>query len=196
MSQRWWYLRRGVAWPAIVGCAVAAGVTTGALARWPSSAGVLLPVVLACCAAAAAFVFDERGTAVVAVTPRGAGWRRTARLAVAVVPLVGWGAIVLVRPGDLPLERAGWWLVGAATIALTAGLAALASRREVSAPSSALAAVVTLAVISPVVVTSFLGWDSVYPVEGFARGAWVFWSVMAAAGVAVWSVALRPGIRT
>lgn len=115
----------------------------------PSSAVVLLPSVLARCAAASAFVFDERATAVVAVTPRGAGWRRTARLAVAVMPLAGWSAIVLVRPGDLPLERPGWWLLGGATIAMTAGLAAWASRREVAAPSSALAAVVALAVISP-----------------------------------------------
>lgn len=195
MTQRWWYLRRGIAWPAVLGCAVAAAVLTGALARWPSSASVLLPLVLACWAAAAAFVFDERATAVVAVTPRGAGWRRTARSAVAVVPLAGWTAIVLARPGDLPLERPGWWLLGAATIALTAGLAAWASRREVAAPSSVLAAVVTLAVISPVVVTSFLGWDSVYPIDGFTQGAWTFWSVVAGGGALVWVVAMRPGIR-
>ncbi|UUZ60543.1 hypothetical protein [Nocardioides sp. B-3] len=99
------------------------------------------------------------------------------------------------RPGDLPLERPGWWLVGAATIALTAGLAAWASRREVAAPSRALAAVVTLAVISPVVVTSFPGWESVYPVDGFGPGARTFWSVVAASGVVAWLVAMRPGIR-
>lgn len=196
MSQRWWYLRRGIAWPTMLGCAVAAGILTGALARWPSSAAVLLPTVLACCAAAAAFVFDERATAVVAVTPRGAGWRRTARLAVVVLPLTGWSAVVLARPGDLPLDRAGWWLVGGATIGLTAGLAAVASRRAVAAPSSGLAAVVTLAVLSPVIVTSFLGWDSVYPLGGFTRPAWTFWSLVGAGGVVSWLVAVRPGIKT
>jgi hypothetical protein len=179
----------------MLGCAVAAAVLAGLVDRWPSSAAVLLPTALACCAAAAAFVFDEHATGVVAVTPRGAGWRRTTRLAAVAVPLVVWGVIVLVRPGGVPLERSGWWVVGGATIALTGGLAAGASRREVAAPSAALAATVTLAVISPVVVTAFLGWDSVYPVSGFGQGSWTFWSLVAAGGAAAWVVAMRPGIR-
>lgn len=54
---------------------------------------------------------------------------------------------------------------------------------------------VALAVISPVIVTSFLGWDSVYPVEDFTRAARAFWSVVAGGGALVSVVALRPGIR-
>ncbi len=195
MTLPWWYLRRGIPWLALLGCCAAAVALAGVLARWPSTALLMLPVLLACCAAGAAFVFDERATAVVAVTPRGATWRRTARLAVAGVPLAVWSSVVLLRPGDLALQRSGWWLVGAATIALVAGTAALASRRQVAAPGSLLAAVVALAVIGPVIVTSFLGWESIYPVEGFPAAVRTFWWVVAAAGAIACLAALRPGVR-
>lgn len=195
MTVGWWYLRRGVAWsPVLGGCAAGVAIAV-MLARWPSTAFGLLPVLLACCAGAAAFLFDERGTAVVAVTPRGATWRRTARLTVAVLPLSVWTTVVLLRPGNLPLERSGWWLVGAAGIGTVSGLAALASRRQVAAPGSILTAVVTLTAVGPVVVSAFLGWDSVYPLEGFATGVWTFWLTVAAVGAVACGLALRPGIR-
>jgi len=195
VSLHWWYLRRGVPWLAVLGCCAAAGLLAGLLARWPSSAGVLLPAILASCAAAATFVFDERPVLLVAVTPRGAGWRRTARLAVAAVPLGVWVAVILARPGDLPLHRGGWSLIGLAAITLTAGLAALSSRRNVDAPGSLLAAVVALAVISPLIVNAFLGLDSIYPVDGFGRSVWVFWSIVAGGAAVVSLAAVRPGIR-
>ena len=47
-------------------------------------------MLLACCAAAAAFAYDENALPVVAVTPRGAGWRRANRLGVTLVPLSAW----------------------------------------------------------------------------------------------------------
>ncbi len=90
MASRWWYLRRGVAWQPVLGCLAAAVVAAGLLARWPSSAVLLLPALLAACAAAAAFVFDEPSISVVAVTPRGATWRATSRLLVAAVPFAVW----------------------------------------------------------------------------------------------------------
>ena len=195
MAARWWYLRRGVAWPALLGCCAVALVLAGLLGRWPSSVLVLLPAVLACCAAAAGFVFDEPAGAVVAVTPRGAGWRRTTRLAVVLVPLVAWSVVVVVRPGDLPLDRAGWWLVGGAAVVLTSGLAARGSRRGVDSPGAALASVVALVVLSPVVVTGFVGWDSVYPLSGFSAGTWAFWLVVGSGGMVAWWAAARPGIR-
>ncbi len=195
MTLRWWYLRRGIPWPAVLGPCAAAVLLTGVLARWPSTALVILPAVLACCAAAAAFAFDERAVTLVAVTPRGATWRRTARLAVAAVPLGVWGAVVLLRPGDLPLERAGWSLIGAAAVTITVGLAALASRHEVPAAGATLAASAVLAVIAPVVVSPFLGWESAYPFGGFAPGVWVFWWVVAGVGVGSLLLGLRPGLR-
>ena len=196
MTLRWWYLRRGVAWSPVLACCVAAVAAAGVLARWPSAAIGLLPVLLACCAGAAAFVFDEAATEVVSVTPRGGSWRRAARVTVAGVPLALWALVVLVRPGDLPLERPGWWLVGAATIVTVAGAAALASRRDVSAPGSFLAAVVVLAVLAPVVVTAFLGWQSVYPIDGFADAAWLFWLAVTVTGAVVWLLALSPSLGT
>ena len=189
---RWWYLRRGVAWPALLGCATAAAVLAGALERWPSSALVLLPAMLGCCAASASFVFDEGAGAVVAVTPRGAGWRRTTRLLVVGVPLAAWGLVVSLRPGDLPLHRGGWWLAGAAAILLASGVAAGAARERPS-PGRLLASVVVLAAISPVVVCGFLGWPTVYPVAGFGSGAWTTWAVVAVAGTVAWLVASLRG---
>ena len=188
MTLRWWYLRRGVPWLAVLGCCATAGLLAGLLARWPTAALVLLPAILACCAAAATFVFDERPVLLIAVTPRGDTWRRTARLAVALVPLGVWAAVVLLRPGDLPLHRGGWLLIGLAAISLSVGCAALASRWEVPSPGGIHAPVVALAVISPVVVTAFLGWDSIYPIGDFSQGVWVFWLVVAASGGLTWCV--------
>lgn len=189
---RGWYLRRAVPWRALLGCCVAAGVVTLMLDRWPSTALVALPALLACCAAAAAFLFDEASLAVVEVTPRGAAWRRTARLAVAAVPVGVWTLLVLARPGDLPLERPSWWLIGAAAIALTAGAAGLVSRGDTPAPGGSLAAVVVLTVLGPVIVTGFLGWDSIYPFDTFGPGVTVLWSAVAVAGVAACVSVVRP----
>ena len=111
------------------------------------------------------------------------------------VPLVAWGVVVVVRPGDLPLDRAGWWLVGGAAIALSSGVAAWGSRRAVDSPGPALASVVALVVLSPVVVTGFVGWDSVYPLSGFSAGTWAFWLVVGSGGMVAWWAAARPGIR-
>jgi hypothetical protein len=131
---------------------------------------------------------------VVTVTPRGGGWRRTSRLVVALLPLAVWGSVVLARPGDLPLDRWAWWAVGVATLALVSGVAALASRREVDTPGSLLASVVAFAVLAPVVVTGFLGWESVYPLSDLALGVWVFWGSVGAGGAAAWAAAARPGM--
>ena len=191
-----WYLRRAVPWAALLGCCAAAALLALTLERWPGSALIVLPALLACCAAAAAFVFDETPLAVVEVTPRGGSWRRTARLAVTCVPAAVWAVLVLARPGDLPLHRPSWGLVGAAAIALTAGVAGLMSRRAVTAPGSLLAAVVVLTVIGPVVLTAFLGWDSIYPIEGFPTATWRFWWLVAAGGAGACLLALRPGVRS
>ena len=195
MTQRWWYLRRGVAWQPVLGCCVAAVAAAGVLSRWPTTALLVLPALLACCAAGSAFVFDEQASSVVAVTPRGTTWRRTARLAVATVPLAVWAVVVAVRPGDLPLVRSGWWLAGVATIALAAGAAAVSSRREVAAPGALLAAVLVLVVIGPGVAAGFLDLASPYPIVGFTDEIRRFWLAVAAVAALTCAVALRPGLR-
>ena len=192
---RLWYLRRAIPWVALLGCCTAALAAVAMLHRWPSAAMALLPATLACCAAAAAFVFDEQAAAVVAVTPRGAGWRRTARGAVAFLPLALWTGMVAWRPGDLPLERSGWWLVGLATVLLIVGVAGVAARRELPAPGAVLAPVIAIAVFSPIVITLFLGWDSIYPTGDFAPGVTTFWLVVGGAGLVACALALRPRLR-
>ena len=188
-----WYLRRAIPWMALLGCCAAALLLIVALDRWPASALVLLPGVVATCAAAAAFCFDEVSLPVVEVTPRGGTWRRTTRLATAVVPLGVWTLFVLVNPVELPLDSA-WWVVGAAAIALTVGVAALASRHAVASPGGSLASAVVMVVISPVVISAFLGWDSLYPIGEFSTGVLTFWLAVAGTGVLASLAALRPGV--
>lgn len=191
-----WYLRRAIPWVALLGCLAGAAVLAVALDRWPTTAVTLLPALLACCAAAAAFTFDEVSLSVVEVTPRGSVWRRASRLGAALLPLAVWALVVTVRPGDLPLSRSSWFLLGLAAIGLTAGLAGLASRHAVATPGGSLAALVVLAVISPVVIGGFLGWDSLYPIGDFPTGVLAFWLGVAGAGALACVAALRPGVRT
>ena len=195
MSARLWYLRRGVAWMPVLGACGAAAVTAVLLARWPEDAFLLAPALLACCAAAAAFAYDEAALPVVAVTPRGAGWRRANRLAVTLVPLSLWAVVVALRPGDVPLVRPGWWLLGGAAVVLVAGSAALASRRLVAAPGSVLAPVVALAVVAPVTFAGLFSWGTLYPIGDFPDPIRTVWLVVALSGAAVCAVALRPGLR-
>jgi hypothetical protein len=195
MRQRWLYLSRAVPWTALLGCCAAALLVTLLVGAWPSSALVLLPALVACCAAAAAFAFDEVTLPVVEVTPRGATWRRTARFALASVPLLVWSAVVWARPGDVLVGRLAWWTVGAAAILLAVGLAAVASRWSVPSPGSMLASGIVLSLVGVVVVAMFLGLDPVYPYEGSTGSSRGFWATVAGAGVLACVVALRPGLR-
>lgn len=190
-----WYLRRAIPWMALLGCCLGAVLLAAALAQWPSTSLVLLPALVGCCAAAAAFTFDETALEVVAVTPRGGPWRRTARLAVAAVPLVLWALFVALRPGDLPLARGSWFVVGLAAILVTAGLAALASRHAVASPGGNLAGTAVLVLVSPVIVCGFLDWDSPYPLGDFPGGVLTVWLGIAGVGLLACVAGLRPGVR-
>jgi hypothetical protein len=195
LSTRLWYLRRGIAWLPLLGACGAAAVTAVLLARWPGDAFLLAPVLLACCAAAAAFVYDEDALPVVAVTPRGAGWRRVNRLGVAVIPLSVWALVVASRPGDVQLSRSGWWLLGGAGVLLVAGSAALASRRLLPTPGAVLAPVVALAVVAPVTFAGMFSWGTLYPIGDFPDTVRTVWLGVALIGAVVCAVALRPGLR-
>lgn len=195
MSARLWYLRRGIAWLPVLGGCGAAALMAVLLARWPGDSFLLAPSLLACCAAAAAFAYDEDALPVVAVTPRGAGWRRVNRLAVALVPLSVWALVVTVRPGDVALARQGWWLVGGAAVLLVAGSAALASRRLVPTPGAVLAPVVALAAVAPVTFAGLFSWGTLYPIGDFPDAVRTVWLGVALTGAAVCAMALRPGLR-
>ena len=195
MSTRLWYLRRGVAWLPLLGACVAAAVIAVLLVRWPDDAFLLAPALLACCAAAAAFVYDEDALPVVAVTPRGAGWRRATRLSVTLVPLSVWSVVVTLQPGDVPLARPGWWLLGGATVLLVAGSAALASRRFVQTPGALLAPVVAVAAVAPVTLAGMFSWGTLYPIGAFPDTVRTVWLGVALSGAVVCAVALRPGLR-
>jgi hypothetical protein len=195
LRARLWYVRRGVAWLPVLGACGAAAVTALLLARRPDDAFLLGPALLACCAAAAAFAYDEDALQVVAVTPRGAGWRRANRLGVAAVPLSVWGLVVTMRPGDVHLYRSGWWLLGGAAILLVTGSAALASRRLVPAPGAVLAPVVALGAVAPVTIAGMFSWGTLYPIGEFPAGVRSMWLGVALIGAAVCGVALRPGLR-
>lgn len=191
MTAPWWYLRRAVPWPVLLGCCAAAVVLAGAIARWPSTTAGLLPAVLGCCAAGGAFVFDEDAGTVTAVTPR-ARWRLALRCGAALVPLAVWSAVLLLRPGDVPPQRDGWWLVGTALVVAAVGAAGLASRRDLPAPGSVVAALVVVAVFAPMVAAPVLGWPSPYPAEALTTAARAFWLCLAGAGLAGCVATLRP----
>jgi hypothetical protein len=195
LSTRLWYLRRGVPWLPVLGACAAAALTAVLLARWSDDAFLLAPALLACCAAAAAFAYDEDALPVVAVTPRGAGWRRVNRLAVTLVPLALWAVVVTLRPGGVQLSRPGWWLLGGATILLVAGSAALASRRLVPAPGALLAPVVAVTAVAPVTLSGMFSWGTLYPIGDFPDPVRTVWLGVALSGAAVCAVALRPGLR-
>jgi hypothetical protein len=192
---RLWYLRRAVPWTALLACL---GLAVGCwlLARqWHSTALTMLPLMLASCAAAASFVFDDETTPIASVSARGATWRRTTRLLAVLLPVTSWVLLVGTVPDELDLVRPGWVFAGLAASALAVGLAGLAARRQVARPGQHIAGLVVVLALSPLVLGLFLGWRSVFPFGDFPQQATAFWAVVGGTGLVLTAVALRPGLR-
>lgn len=179
---RFWYLRRAVPRAAPLGCLVAAVVVTLLVNQWPGIALVGLPLVVATCAAAAGFAYDEPAAAVAAVTPRAGWWRGSARLIAALGPLLMLLVLLASMPGELRLDRGGWWLIGVAFVSLAVAPAAWAARSQVGRPGGAVAGGAVLLGIAPVVVTLMLGWEPIYPLGEFPGWAQALWTVAAMLG--------------
>lgn len=192
---RLWYVRRGASWAPLLTCCGIALVAGGGGRHWPGAAVLAQPTALACCAAAAAFVFDEPAVAVVTVAPRGAWWRRSARLALVSLPLLAWVAALGLLPDSTPTHRPSWLVAGVATTVVAAGVAALCARHQAAAPGAGIAAGVTGAVLTPVVVGPVAGWRPLLPLEAFPSWLMTLWCVVAALGLVVVGWAVRPGVR-
>lgn len=182
---RAWYLRRAIPWAALAGCSAIATAGALSLHRWPDNSWAVLPLVLAGCAAACGFVFDDVATAVTAVTPRGGTWRRTTRLAAGLLPLGLWAVLVASSPGELELDGPGWLLAGLGATSAVVGAAAVAARRQVPRPGQAIAGVVVLLALVPVVAGPFLDWEPVYPTDSSPDHVLALWGGLAALGAAL-----------
>lgn len=175
-----WYLRRAVPWTSLVGClAVAAGLSA-VVRLWDVADGLAVLAAVLVAAAAAAFVHDEPALAVTTVAPRGGRWAAAWRSAAIVVPLATCVALGLVVRSEI--EVGDWALVAAGTGAAVAFVALLASRRRVPRVGGAIASLVVLLGIAPLVLEQMVGLRLPYPSPGLTDGLTVAWA--AVAGVA------------
>ncbi|MGH3348940.1 MAG: hypothetical protein ACRDO4_18325 [Nocardioides sp.] len=192
---RAWYLGRAIPWVALLGCCLVAGLAVAALHRWPDNAWAVLPLVLAACAAAAGFVFDDVATAVTSVTPRGGTWRRTSRLLAGLVPVAVWALLVATAPSELSLDASAWLLAGLAGAVAAAGAAAIGSRRQLARPGPTVAGAIVMLVLVPSVAGPFLEWEPVFPFGDYPGWVLGFWAGVLGVGMLLVGWAMRPGLR-
>ena len=184
---RLWYLRRAIPWPPLAGCVAVATVLVAAVHRWPSIASFGLPLAAVTVVAAVCLLFDETAVAVSAVTPRGRRWAPTLRSAVAALPLAAGVALLSTIPADVAGDPGDWALVlgGLTDAALLAVLSR--ARREVAQPGAAVASVVVLGGLTPLVVGLMLDWRSPYPpppgLSDGLRTVWAGGAALATCGV-------------
>lgn len=192
---RAWYLGRAIPWVALLGCCGIAVIAVASLHRWPDNAWMVLPLVLAACAAAAGFVFDDVATAVTSVTPRGGRWRRTTRLLAVLVPVGIWTLLVVTAPSELSLDAAAWLLAGLAAAAAAAGAAAIGGRRQVARPGPTVAGGFVMLTLVPSIAGPFLEWEPVFPFGDYPDWVMGFWVGVLVVGLLLVGWAMRPGLR-
>jgi hypothetical protein len=189
-----WYAVRAIPRIDVLACLCLAAVVLTTLHLWTDAAAMLLPLALAATAAASGFAFDDPAVAVTAVTPR-ARWAHLVRLVAALVPVLLWGAVVLVIPEVVVIDEARWWVVGLAACLLAAGSGVVAAARHRPRPGAAVASALALLIILPLLVGPFLGWDPVFPLGPFPTGVLAVWATVAGFGLTLCAVGLASGPR-
>ena len=181
---RLWYLRRGVPWAAVAGCLVVAAVLAAAARHWPSYAELLLPFTVAAGGAAAGFVLDEDGAALVGSTPRGGRWADASRLAT--LPVIALLLVVLVRPASTAagLSPPGWSVVALVAVALGVAVARLL-RPRLPSPGTHVAVLLVVLTAAPFVVGGLLDWPPPWPAAELSGARALLWGGLGATAVVV-----------
>jgi len=137
----------GPALPAVPWGPVAAGSALGmacvAVDRWvvPNGPGsALLWFGLAGFASASAFALDEAAAAVVDAVPRSRRWRTVRRLAIGLLPLVGWFLVTAVAARSADLSWVALAVTGGGLVAVTLAAASALSRLGQSTPGEVVSA--------------------------------------------------------
>ncbi len=187
----------GPALPAVPWGPVAAGSALGAvcvaLDRWlvPDGPGsALLWFGLAGFASASAFTLDEAAAAVVDAVPRSRRWRTVRRLAIGLLPLVGWLLVTALSARSSDLSWAALAVTGGGLVAVTLAVATALRRLGQATPGDVVSAGVGGAVLLGLLVAV----PKVGPVlEAYDAGhrSTVWWLVLMVAAVAgvVWGSA-------
>ncbi|MDQ6852031.1 MAG: hypothetical protein M3070_19255 [Actinomycetota bacterium] len=182
-------LFRGVPWPPLLCMTAGGGTLLGVAAAVPSSwLGVrLIGVGFALLAAAAAFVFDEPGAAVVDAAPYSLKVRNLVRASVVAAPLaVSALALALMRLSDAstPFGRLCLQAVGLIVVSVAA---AATVRRFRATPGELVGSTIALVVVGLSVADPFARWVPLLPLS--ADDHWgrtsATWSVAIAAGLLV-----------
>lgn len=186
---RLWYLRRAVPWPATLGGLGGCGLLVAATVRWEGFGWFGLPMAALLAVAAAALVYDEPAVAVTTVTPRGSRWAPASRLA-AGLAMLGMGlALVLTGPGTT--DEGAWTLALGGLGGLVLLTAVEGSARQVPRPGGAIAPLVVLVGLAPLVLALFLEVRAPWPAPGLTGAQRGLWAV--AAGIAAIGILRRMG---
>lgn len=181
---RFWYLRRAISWPPVTGCVAVATLLVAAVHRWPSIAGVGLPLAAVTVVAAACLLFDEPAVAVSAVTPRGRRWAPALRSVSAVLVLAVGIALLSTIPADVAGDLSDWVLVLGGLTAVALLVVVSRAQGQVAQPGAGVASVVVLVGLTPLVIGLMLDWRSPYPPPpGLSDGLRTLWAGGAAVGM-------------
>jgi hypothetical protein len=195
MSSLLWYAQRAVPWPVTLGATGMVALGLAAAVLWPDRVGFLVALLVAPLAIASSFVLDEPSAPAVEVAPRSASWRTGARALALLAPAAVWlSGVVLVVQRQAIGSRGGWLLIGAASMTLAMGAAALLAASGRPMPGSYVSTGAALAFLVPYMRLPLPDRAWPYPLAGFPREAVLIWLVVLTLGAAALAAALRKRI--